>query len=449
MDPNPTRPQDSVEPESGQKAIAILGGSSAFTPALAQVLADAAENLPALEIRLHGRNSGRLANVARFCNRYTRSRSIPHEYSYTTSVEEAAKDAKIVINQMRIGGWEGRSRDERFPLAFGLPGDETIGPGGLCSAIRSVNVVLDAARKAAEVAPGVRFINMGNPMGILLAGLTGIKGIKPLGLCELPAKTLAKACALIHNAVDEVEADFLGCNHQGWFVRLMKDGNDLLPDVFGKIESEGLRDFFKVDTAVMEKIHALPLSYMRLYYHTAREAQKLLDRNTSRGQELDDLSGRLYEWYGNCDNDTIPDLLSERNLDWFELALVPAIVALLGGGKRTLFVSERNGHDIPGLPPEAIVEKRSVLHPGGTSMIPFIGPQPVRDGEYEHYLELLRKVTAFEEAALEAALDPDEEKVRKALVLHPMGIDEAKARAMAPEVLVNAGVLDKGRNPSS
>ncbi|MFH1999824.1 MAG: hypothetical protein ABIK28_09090 [Planctomycetota bacterium] len=431
MDLNVTPPV----PESRQKILAILGGSSAFTPALAHALAQAARSLPALEIRLHGRNRERLACVARFCNRYARTRSIPHEYSFSTSVREVAEGAMIIINQMRVGGWAGRTRDERFPLAFGLPGDETIGPGGLASAIRAVPIVLAAAERVAEVAPGAWFINMGNPMGILLAGLSALPGIRPLGLCELPAKTLAKACSLIGCDSEAVEADYLGCNHQGWFVRLAQGQKDLLPTLFDRIDSSCSADFFKVDTTVMREVNALPLPYMRLYYHTARETQKLIGRIESRGQELDDLSTHLYEWYGDSANDSLPDLISKRNLDWFELALVPALIALLGGGKRVLYVSEKNGHDIPGMPAHAIVEKQSMLHPGGTSMIPFKGPQPSKAGAYEPFLQFLRDIAAFEEAALEAALQPNVEKVRKALSLHPMGIDKAKAIEMVPHVL--------------
>ena len=176
-----------------RQIVAILGGSSAFTPAFAAVLARRAPELPALEIRLHGRDPARVAAVARFCQRYAGSRGIDHDYRATTSIRAAATGARVVINQMRIGGWAGRVRDEVFPLAYDLPGDESIGPGGLASAVRSLPVVLHAAKEVLAVAPGAWFLNMTNPMNILLAGLGSVRGLRCFGLCELPRVTLARA----------------------------------------------------------------------------------------------------------------------------------------------------------------------------------------------------------------------------------------------------------------
>jgi 6-phospho-beta-glucosidase len=433
-----------IEPrtESGEVKVAVLGGSSAFTPALAEGLARAARDLPALEIRLHGRSEERLAWVTRFCNRYARSRSIPHEYTWTVSVREAAEDARIVVNQMRIGGWAGRSHDELFPLEFGIPGDETIGPGGLASALRAVPVVLDAARKAAAVAPGAWFVNMGNPMGILLAGLHGIPGLRPIGLCELPAKTLEHACGLVGADAGRVQADYLGLNHQGWFVRLFDGGRDLLPGLFEKIGDPAEAAFFKVESRVMKKLGALPLSYMRIYYHGAREVERIRTRQRSRGQELQDLSARLYDCYRDVGEAKLPGELRERDLSWFELALVPALKALLGGGEELLYVSERNDGAIPGLPESSVVEKRCYLDEQGTRMIPFTGPGPEEGGPLESFLRFLRRVARFEEAGLAAALEPDRERIAEALRLHPLEIDGAKADAMAVKIMESMDSLN-------
>lgn len=439
---NSSKASSEPAPASGQSALAILGGSSAFTPALAAALADEARDLPPLEIRLHGRNRSRLTAVARFCNRHVRARSIPHEYSYTSSIQEACRDARVIINQIRIGGWAGRTHDERFPLAFGWPGDETIGPGGLASAVRGVPALLEVAQTAKEAAPNAWFINMSNPMGILLAALRRIPGLKSFGLCELPALTLKRALDLAGVPEDSATADYLGLNHQGWFVHLLRDGRDLLSDIFDRVDEPEAARFFKVDASRMREVNALPLPYMRLYYHTSREVERLRDAEGSRGRELDDLSNRLYEAYGRTDDPELPDLIRERSLIWYETALVPAIVALLGGGERLLYVSERNGQDIPGLPEDAVVEKKCTLGPEGARMLPFHGPAPERDGALEPFLAFLRQVVQFEEAALRAALDPRAENVAAALTFHPWGIDEVTARSMVPQVLKSVEELE-------
>ena len=188
---------------------------------------------------------------------------------------------------------------------------------------------------------------------------------------------------------------------------------------------------------VMKGMHALPLPYMRLFYHTEREVEKLRTLARSRGEELSDLSQSLFDHYGNSNDPGLPELLKGRGLKWFKMALVPALAALLGGGERLLYVTEKNGKDIPGLPEEAVVEKKCMLGPGGTTLLPFHGPAPERDGPLEPFLKFLRKVIRFEEAALAASLEPGEPRVIDALMAHPIATDEDQARLLAPHVLAS------------
>jgi 6-phospho-beta-glucosidase len=276
---------------------------------------------------------------------------------------------------------------------------------------------------------------MTNPMSILIAGLQGIPGLRVLGLCELPALTLERALDLLDLNSRDVEADYLGLNHQGWFVRIHHQGRDLLPALFDRVDRPEAASFFRVDGEVMRRLHALPLPYMRLYYHTAREVKKLSDKRSSRGRELGDLSQRLFDWYHRSEEHLLPDLLERRSLLWFKMALVPAVQALLGGAESCLYVTETNGGDIPGLPPEAIVEKKCIVNGAGTRMLPFTGPTPAADGPLAPFQDFLGEVSRFEKLALEAALDPSAEKVTAALQAHPLGIPREKARDLVPLVL--------------
>jgi len=429
-------------------AVAILGGSSAFTPSLASVLADFAPSLPELEVRLWGRDAAKVAAVARFCNLHARMRGAPHRYVEARSCSEAAQRADLVVHQLRVGGWRGRIHDDTFPLRFGIPGDETIGPGGLASAVRGVPVVLEAAREAAAASPGVRFVNLTNPLGIVLRALDGVEGLRPLGLCELPSATLDRVLDRIGARGGDVQPDYLGLNHQGWFVRLDSGGRDLLPDLLRELDATAALEEFRIEASVLRAIEALPLSYMRLYYHTSREVERLRRRAVPRGEELRQLSERLHLHWATTQDARLPEALSERETPWFRLALVPALVALLGGDEACLYVSERNRGDIPGLPAEAIVEKRCVVDAAGPRMIPFVGPTPTRGGKLEPFLEFLRRIARFESLALEAALDPCAGKAIAALAAHPLVPDEDRARDLAPFVLAQAGA-DPARTPAA
>jgi 6-phospho-beta-glucosidase len=76
-------------------------------------------------------------------------------------------------------------------------------------------------------------------------------------------------------------------------------------------------------------------------------------------------------------------------------------------------VNVRNNGALPFLPDEAVIEAASVI---GSD-----GPVPLQIGRVDRSLEgLIAHVSAYEELAVEAALRGGRERVRKALLAHPL-----------------------------
>jgi 6-phospho-beta-glucosidase len=419
-------------PRTERAAIAILGGSSAFTPALAQELAAVQERLPPLDVRLQGRDRGRLAAVARFCQGLADAVGADHRYSSTLATGDAARGAALVINQMRVGGFAGRTHDETFPLAFDLPGDETIGPGGLASAIRSVPVVLAAARAVAAAADRPWFVNLTNPLGIVTRALLDEPGIRPFGLCELPGALLARVLMLVGARRSEVDVDYFGLNHQGWFPRIEQGGRDLLPAIFAAIERAPRDPMFPVDGESMRADGALPLPYLRLYRHRGREAAAMRARSTSRGEELAALLLQLHAAYAAWQPGApavLPAVLARRSVPWVREAVVPCLLALLGGETHELFVTMQNGGVQAGLAADAVVELRCRVDAAGAH------PEPLRRPPPPHLLRFAQRIVEFEQKALAVSLRPSPERVLDALLPHPFDLDPATARALVAKVL--------------
>jgi 6-phospho-beta-glucosidase len=425
-------------PSSSREAtLAILGGSSAFLPSLANVLASDADHLPALEIRLLGRDRARTEVIARYCSELARARGVRQEYVAADTVGEAAAGAGIVVNMVRVGGWEGRHYDETFPLAFGYPGDESIGPGGLSAALRGIPVVMAMAREVVRAAPAAWFINMANPMTMLIAALRAIPGLNTFGLCELPAVTLERAQQLLGRSAP-LESRYLGVNHQGFFISLREDGDELLPEFFAALErTPTALEFFKVDASVMRRLRALPLPYLRLYYHTERETAAMRARGGSRARDLDALTQELYREYRRGYR-TLPAQLQRRTMPWFDLVLVPAIAALLGGPAARVYVSQVNGDQVPELAREAIVERCCVVDARGAQTA-----APMTSGRPD-LVDLLARIVRFEGLAVAAALEPTPERILDALRAHPFAIPEDSARAMLPFLTEARGGADRG-----
>jgi 6-phospho-beta-glucosidase len=431
--------------KSARTRISILGGSSAYLPSLALDLSSRKEELPALDIRLFGRNRSRLSGVTCYCQRLALEHEAQHEYGFSLSIDEVMDDADVIINMMRIGGFEGRSHDERFPLRYDLPGDESIGPAGLASAIRSLPFVLQAVRRAERVSPQATWINMSNPMGILVAGLASLTSLRILGLCELPEHTIVQALDLI-DAQGKVEVDYVGLNHQGFFLRVEQDGRDLLPAIFHRIGQLQGGGFFRIETRIMEGHNALPLPYMRLYFHQEREVALQSTRKVDRGRELEEHSRLLHAAYATPAASEAPSLLSQRSMPWNELTLVPALIALTGDRQVELYVSEPNRGYIPFLPDNAIVEKRALL--GRDAIRPFPLVADGMDKRHKQVRDLLCRIQDFESQASKAALSPSEENVLMALATHPFQISDEDAHDMLPDLLQDS-LQDLVREPGS
>ena len=211
-----------------------------------------------------------------------------------------------------------------------------------------------------------------------------------------------------------MDADYLGLNHQGWFVRITAGETDLLPGIFSALEEGHPDPFFGVDTRRMRELCALPLPYLRLYYHTDRVVKMLRARPEPRGRELAAWSEKLHRHYAVANDPRFPPELTHRVTPWYE-DWVDALRALMGGPPARLYVSSVNHGDVPGLSPGAVVERLATVTAEGWRTALFHGSPPVANGAWEPFLVFLRRLVDYEEAAAAAALEPGMETVLAAL----------------------------------
>lgn len=408
--------------------LAILGGSSAFLPSLVEALADRATDLPSLDVRLLGRDPQRTGWVADFCSRYTAAREVPHTYRAVDTVETAAEGAGVVLNQVRIGGFRGRSADARLALQFDCPGDETIGPSGLAAAFRCLPPIVELARRVERVAPDAWFVQSSNPMSMLLHGVREHTGLRTFGLCELPTCTLAQALDLVDQSPQGVDYDYVGVNHQGWFTRIEHGGVDLIPEIIDQAED----GTFRVDAAVMRDRSAVPLPYNRLYEHRQREVEAERARGRERGDQLQELADQLFAHYRDTDHHDLPPALARRRMPWNALTIVPAITALLGGPRAEVYVSTRNDGHLDFLPDSAVIEASMTVGANG----PEEPDALARDIKTSHpwLIERLQRIAEFETLGARAAWTGSADLATAALAAHPYDLSAAATREFAQQL---------------
>ena len=94
---------------------------------------------------------------------------------------------------MRAGsatGLQARSVDESYPREFGIPGEETMGPGGLACAVRTIGALRPFWAQVAHRARAVLVINLTN----LAASSSGRRGLRSASASS-PCATRRSACS--------------------------------------------------------------------------------------------------------------------------------------------------------------------------------------------------------------------------------------------------------------
>ncbi|MBM7502334.1 6-phospho-beta-glucosidase [Brachybacterium muris] len=222
----------------------------------------------------------------------------------TTDLREAVAGADFVFSAVRVGGAEARTIDERVALNLGLLGQETIGPGGLAYALRTIPVALEIARAVAEGAPGAWVINFTNPAGIVTQAMRTVLGDRVVGICDTPIGLVRRVGRLLD--VDLVagnkgadgqaaQVDYVGLNHLGWLRSVVVDGEDRLPGLLAddaaleEIEEARLigKDWVRADGA-------LPNEYLYYYLHTSAAIDRITAAATTRGEFLAKQQGDFY-----------------------------------------------------------------------------------------------------------------------------------------------------------
>ena len=210
--------------------VAIIGaGSIVFCKTLILDIL-ATEGLEDTEFALMAPSTRRTPQVERFVKRVIKTNNLPAKVWVTTDRREALKGADYVIATFQVGGVKGFQYDYEIPLKYGVDqciGD-TLGPGGIFRALRSIPVMLDLAKDMEELCPSAYLLNYVNPMAMVCWSL-GTTNVKFVGLCHGVQTTLDLISGYVDVPKDEIDFICAGINHMGWFIKLEHSGKDLYP----------------------------------------------------------------------------------------------------------------------------------------------------------------------------------------------------------------------------
>ncbi len=220
--------------------IAMIGaGSLIFCKTLTMdILATPA--LQGSEICLMNRTKPKLDKMEAFVKGVVKENKLPAKVTATLDLRKALDGATYVINMIQVGGVEAFRMDYEIPLRHGVDQciADSIGPGGVFRALRTIPALAEMAADMNELCPGAILLNYANPMGANCSALGRVAKVQFIGLCHGVQTTLDLISRYVEVPKDQVDFVCAGINHMAWFLALRdkRDGRDLYPILRENVE---------------------------------------------------------------------------------------------------------------------------------------------------------------------------------------------------------------------
>jgi 6-phospho-beta-glucosidase len=391
--------------------VTVVGGGSTYTPELVDGIARLRNQFGVDELVLTDPAEERLALVAGVSQRIFAKYGYPGHVTFTTDLDRAVADAAIVLLQLRVGGQAARAVDESLPLRCGCVGQETTGAGGLAKALRTVPVILEIADRVSRLATkDAWIIDFTNPVGIVTRALLD-HDHRAVGLCNVAIGNQRAAAALLGVEPAKVALDHVGLNHLTWTRRILVDEQDQLPELLAS-SVDALARRSGLPAGLLRRLRVWPSYYLR-YFYEHDHVVDLQRTNPSRAEEVAKIERQLLEIYADPAVDEKPALLQQRGGAFYSEAAVDLMASLITDRGDVQVVNLRNLGTLAFLADHAVIEVPARVNGDG--------PQPQVLRPVDPLLAgLIAHVSAYEELALDAALQGGRERVFRALLAHPL-----------------------------
>lgn len=404
--------------------IVVIGGGSSYTPELIEGLLKRKSELPIGELWLVDIEDGRekVNIIADLARRMIKKEGLDIDVKVSLDRRVALENADFVCSQFRAGCLEGRIRDERISLKYGMIGQETNGLGGFANACRTIPITLEICRDIEELCPDAWLLNFTNPSGMVTEAVLKHTKVKAVGLCNVPV-IMQKGIAQLLNAKEE---DFImqvaGLNHLIWARQILHEGQDKLEMVMDEILSgndplvPANIPAFEWPKDLLKDMGMIPCAYLRYYYTSEdimQQEQHEADGEGTRGEVVKAMEKRLFDIYKNPDLAEKPKELEKRGGQYYSEAACELMASIHNDKRTVMHVNTRNNGAISGLPDDCAVEVSSVITKNG--------PLPLNVAPFpSDTLRLIQLMKEFETLTVEAAVTGNLVAAKRGLILNPI-----------------------------
>lgn len=373
-------------------------------------------------------NQANLDRAVELCQRDLRANGISTAIQATQDRREAFRDAKYIVNCVRIGGIEAFTTDIDIPLKYGV--DQCVGDtlcaGGIMYGQRVIPEMLAFCRDIREVAAkDALLINYANPNAMVTWACNQYGGVPTIGVChgEVHGELqIAQALGIPHEELDFICA---GINHQTWYLSVKHRGVEMRDRLLEAFENH----------PVYREEEKVRLDILRRFGYYATESNGHFSEYVAwyrkRPQEIPRWIS-LNKWIHGETGGYLRQTLEERN--WFETdypQLLQEPPRRYDGSQRSRehcsYVIEAleigriyrgclnvmNRGTIGNLPYECVVEVPCYADGNGIS-VPKVGDLPLGCAA------ICSQSVWVQKLAVEAAVKGDVELLKQAVLLDPL-----------------------------
>lgn len=355
-----------------------------------------------------------------------------------TDRTEVLGDSDFVISAIEVAGLANVRHDYDIPLAYGVDqciGD-TIGPGGLFKALRTLPAWLDILRDVATLAPRALVMNYTNPMSLMVLAAARATAVPTVGLCHSVQGTSRQLAGYLDIPYAELDWNVAGINHNAWFLKLEREGEDLYPRLRAAAQRP---EIYAQDPARFETMLQLGAfvtessGHFTEYVPYFRKRPELIEQYTAPGYlgESGFYANNWPQWRQDND-DRIRSYLAGATYEMkrSDEYASTIIEAMQSDTPAVIYGNVMNTGLIDNLPRDGVVEVACLVNRNGI--------QPVHAGPLPTQLAALNaQHMAFHDLVVTAVLEQDREAAVHALMIDPLTsavCSLAEIRAMFDEM---------------
>ena len=425
-------------------SIVVAGGGSTFTPGIVLMLLDNLDKFPIRQIKFYDNDAERQEIIAKACDIIIKEKAPDISFVYTTDPETAFTDVDFVMAHIRVGKYAMREKDEKIPLKHGVLGQETCGPRGIASGMRSIGGVIELVDYMEKYSPNAWMLNYSNPAAIVAEATRRLRpNSKILNICDMPIGIELRMAEMLGlKSRKDMVIRYFGLNHFGWWTDIRdKEGNDLMPALKEKVAKVGYnvpiegenteaswndtftkaKDVFAVDPTT------LPNTYLK-YYLFPDYVVEHSNPNHTRANEV--MEGREKFVFGECkaiaEKGTAKD--SKLHVDDHASYIVDLARAIAYNTKERMLLIVENDGALSNFDPTAMVEVPCLV---GSN-----GPEKIVQGKIPQFQKgLMEQQVSVEKLTVEAWIEGSYQKLWQAITLSRTVPSASVAKAILDDLI--------------